>query len=182
MVNSPRSVIVGNKKILAALRRPDVLERLTSLQRRAIERFVPWTEVFRDDKAECMGFIVHLRDFVADNKDKLVLKAAQSYGGRDVFLGFETAQEDWQALMDKHIDGEAWIVQRLVDIPKELFPEVDGDNVHMRLMNVNINPLAFGGDYAGSYTRLSKKNVINVSYGGGMTATMTIEPREGAFR
>jgi hypothetical protein len=56
----------------------------------------------------------------------------------------------------------------------------DGE-VKMDLMNVNINPLAFGGKYAGSYSRISKKNVINVSYGGGMTAAMTIEPKQGAF-
>ncbi len=178
MVNPPRSVIPGNKKILAALRRPDVLRRLNAQERQAVADFVPWTEVFRDEKVEFMGFTVNLADFVRDNKDQLVLKAAQSYGGKDVFLGFETAQEDWEALMDKHLADGTWIVQRLVPIPKELFPQIDGDQVNMNLMNVNINPLAFNGQYAGSYTRISKKNVINVSFGGGMTATMTIEPRE----
>lgn len=178
MVNSPRSVIVGNKKILAAIRRPEILALMKVEERRAIEAYVPWTEVFRDAKAECMGFMVNLPDFVRDNRDKLVLKAAQSYGGKDVFLGFETSQEDWEALMEKHLEAENWIVQRLVEIPKELFPTVKGDEVQMDLMNVNINPLAFGGKYAGSYSRISKKNVINVSFGGGMTAAMTIEPRE----
>ncbi len=178
MVNSPRSVIVGNKKILAAIRRPDVMSRFNAAERQAVLEHVPWTEVFRDDKTEFMGFKVNLKDFVADNRDQLVLKAAQSYGGKDVFLGFETSEADWQALMEKHIDNGAWIVQRLVPIPKELFPELNGEAVHMNLMNVNINPLAFGGKYAGSYTRISKKNVINVSFGGGMTATMTLEPVE----
>ncbi len=181
MVNSPRSVIVGNKKILAAIRHPDVMAKFSPEERTAIQQCVPWTEVFRDGKAECMGFTVYLPDFVRDNRDKLVLKAAQSYGGKDVLLGFETSQEEWEQCMDRVIDQETWIVQRLVEIPKELFPTVDGDEVKMDLMNVNINPLAFGGKYAGSYSRISKKNVINVSYGGGMTAAMTIEPREGAF-
>ncbi len=178
MANSPRSVIVGNKKILAAIRRPEIMAQLSQLQREAVRRFVPWTEILRDDKVEFHGFLVNLKDFVMDNKDQLVLKAAQSYGGKDVFLGFETSAEDWANLVEKHIEGNAWIVQELVKIPKELFPEVDGDNVQMKLLNVNINPLAFGGKYAGSYSRLSVKNVINVSYGGGMTATMTLERDE----
>ncbi len=178
MANSPRSVIVGNKKILAAIRRPEVMSRLTQLQREAIRRFVPWTEILRDDKVDFHGFKVNLRDFVLDNREQLVLKAAQSYGGKDVFLGFETSEEKWTELVDMHIGGNAWIVQELVKIPKELFPEVKGDNVQMKLLNVNINPLAFGGKYAGSYSRLSVKNVINVSYGGGMTATMTLEKDE----
>lgn len=178
MANSPRSVIVGNKKILAAIRRPEIMAQMTQLQRDAIRRFVPWTEILRHDKVDFHGFKVNLRDFVLDNKDQLVLKAAQSYGGRDVFLGFETKDDAWLELVDKHITGNAWIVQQLVKIPKELFPEVEGDSVQMKLLNVNINPLAFGGQYAGSYSRLSVKNVINVSYGGGMTATMTLEKDE----
>lgn len=175
MLNSPRSVIVGNKKILAAIRRPEILAKFNGIERDAIRDYVPWTETLDDRKAEFHGFLVNLRDFVLDNKDKLVLKAAQSYGGKDVFLGFETDAKDWESLMEKHIDEGTWIVQQLVSIPKELFPVLHEDSVQMDLMNVNINPLAFGGAYAGAYTRLSKKNVINVSYGGGMTAAMTIE-------
>jgi hypothetical protein len=176
LVNSPRSAIVGNKKILAAIRRPEIMARLGPLERQAVRDHVPWTEILRDAKVDFQGFDVNLRDFVRDNKDLLVLKAAQSYGGRDVFLGFETPDEAWRALVDKHIAAGAWVVQELVKIPKELFPEVRDGQVDVALMNVNINPLVFGGKYVGSYTRLSKKNIINVSFGGGMTATMTLEP------
>lgn len=175
LINSPRAVIVGNKKILAALRRPEVMAMFNGIEREAIRDYVPWTETLEDRQAEFHGFQVNLRDFVTDNKDQLVLKAAQSYGGKDVFLGFETSEEDWIALMNEHIGDGTWIVQQLVSIPKELFPVLHDDSVQMDLMNVNINPLVFGGSYAGAYTRLSKNNVINVSYGGGMTAAMTIE-------
>lgn len=175
MLNSPRSVIVGNKKIMAAIRRPEILAQFNGIERDAIREYVPWTEILDDRKAEFHGFLVDLRDFVTDNKDQLVLKAAQSYGGRDVFLGFEASEEDWKDLLEKHIGNKNWIVQQLVSIPKELFPVLHKDSVQMDLLNVNINPLAFSGTYAGSYSRLSKKNVINVSSGGGMTAAMTIE-------
>lgn len=179
MVNSPRSVIVGNKKILAALRRPDVMAALTPEERQAVRDHVPWTEILREGRAEFKGFTVNLKDFVVDNREKLVLKAAQSYGGKDVFLGFETTQEKWEALVEEHIHGNAWVVQALVEIPKELFPRVTDDDIQMELLNVNINPFVFGGRYAGSYTRVSRANVINVSKGGGIAPTMTVAPPEG---
>ncbi len=178
MVNSPRSVIVGNKKIMAALHRPDVLRLFNGDERRAIRDHVPWTAVLMDGHALFQGFRVKLRDFVVDNKDQLVLKAAQSYGGKDVFLGFETSEDKWQELVDSHIQDNSWVVQQLVRIPKELFPQIVDGHANMKLLNVNINPLGFGGEYAGAYTRVSEKNVINVSYGGGLVPAMTIEPRE----
>ncbi len=177
MVNSPRSVIVGNKKIMAALHHPDARQIFTNAELHAIRDHVPWTWILREDKADFHGFRVNLRDFVIDNKDRLVLKAARSYGGKDVFLGFETSSEDWKVLCDKHIENKDWVVQQLADIPKELFPEIGEDQCTMKLLNVNINPLAFGGEYAGAYSRVSPKNVINVSYGGGLVPAMTLEPR-----
>ncbi|MGB0652363.1 MAG: hypothetical protein ACPGQL_04100 [Thermoplasmatota archaeon] len=177
MVNSPRSVIVGNKKIMAALHRQDVMDRLNADERRAVEKHVPWTSILYEGHALFQGYKIQLRDFVIDNKDKLVLKAAQSYGGKDVFLGFETTAEAWEELVDKHLHENTWVVQALVRIPKELFPELREGHVNMKLLNVNINPLAFGGEYAGAYSRVSEKNVINVSYGGGLVPAMTIEPK-----
>lgn len=178
MVNAPRSCIVGNKKILALLHRPGIQRELTPEQRVAVDRFVPWTKILQPGKTRVEGYTVHLRDFVLDNKNRLVLKAAQGYGGRQVHLGFETSEEEWGHLVDSHIEDGTWVVQELVDIPKELYPVVDDGQVYMKLLNVNINPFVFGGEYAGAYTRVSTESVINVSHGGGIVPTMTIQDIE----
>ncbi len=180
MVNSPRSVIVGNKKIMAAMHHPDAQKVFNNSELEAVRAHMPWTWILREDKAMFQGFKVNLRDFVLDNKDLLVLKAAQSYGGKDVLLGFEANPDEWRELVDKHIEDQTWVVQQLVTIPKELFPRIQNGEVTMKLLNVNINPLAFAGQYAGAYSRVSERNVINVSYGGGLVPAMTLEPKNGA--
>ncbi len=178
MVNPPRSVIVGNKKIMAALRLPEVREALTPEQRRAVDTFVPWTEILRDARVDFQGYQVDLKGFVVDNKDSFVLKAARSYGGMDVHLGFETPDHEWLSLIEEHMDDNDWIVQELVEIPRELHPKISQGGVRMELMNVNLNPFVFGGQYAGAYTRISKHNIINVSSGGGLTPTIPVAATE----
>jgi hypothetical protein len=84
--------------------------------------------------------------------------------------------EAWGRLVDTHLKDGTWVVQDMVEIPRELYPNLVGDEVRMDLMNVNINPFVFGGRYAGAYTRISKHNVINVSYGGGLAPTITATP------
>lgn len=178
MVNPPRSMIVGNKKMLAALRRPDVWEHLSPGQRDAVDRYVPWTEVLRDAKVRVQGIRVELRDLVLDNRERLVLKAAQGYGGKQVHLGRDTDPEEWAALVDDHLHDNAWIVQQYVPVPRELFPVVSEDGrVELKTLYVNINPFVFGGRFAGAYTRVSKSRVVNVSAGGGLVPTYVVEPK-----
>ena len=54
-----------------------------------------------------------------------------------------------------------------MNIPEEFFPVVDS-GLRFEPRKVNLNPYLFGGRYAGSFVRLSKESVINVSVGGGM--------------
>jgi hypothetical protein len=176
MVNPPRSVIAGDKRAMAALQTEAIQDRLTVPQRRAIDRYLPWTRVLEPTTTSLAGYQVDLRDLVLDNKDKFVLKAAVSYGGRDVVLGPATDQETWGQLVDDHIKDGTWIVQRAVDVPEGLFARVGDGGVQLETLNVNVNPFVFGGRYAGAYTRVSADDVINVAAGGGLAATVTLDP------
>jgi uncharacterized circularly permuted ATP-grasp superfamily protein len=176
LVNPPRSVIAGDKRAMAALQDDELQAELTVPQREAIDRFVPWTRVLEPGSTILDGYQVNLRDLVLDNKDKFVLKAAVSYGGRDIALGPTTDQETWGQLVDEHLKDGDWIVQRVVDVPEALFARADEDGVHLDALNVNVNPFVFGGRYAGAYTRVSADDVINVAAGGGLAATVTLDP------
>jgi uncharacterized circularly permuted ATP-grasp superfamily protein len=171
MCNPFRSFIVGNKKVLALLtdhRFQDIYDRE---ELEVIRRAIPWTKIMSDSKVPYNGFTVNLHNFVSDNKDKLVLKPASSYGGKDVFLGRETDQQTWDRVIDDNIESEDWVVQEYVNIPQEIFPEIK-ENVSMKLKKVNINPFAFVGKYGGTISRVSDKSIINVSAGGGLVPTM----------
>lgn len=175
MVNPPRSMITGSKKVLAGLRHPEVQEALSAEQRRAVDDHVPWTAILRDDHVDRSGDRVDLRDHVLDHREDLVLKPARGYGGKQVHLGPATDEVTWGKLVDDHIDDGDWIVQELVPIPSEAFPFVEDGHVEVRRLNVNVNPFVFGGEFAGAYTRVSADDVINVSVGGGIVPTITIE-------
>ncbi len=179
MCNPFRSFIVGNKKILDLLTDPRFQNIYDQEELEVIHKTIPWTKILADQKVVYNGYTVDLRRFVTDNKDKLVVKAASSYGGKDVFLGRETDQQTWDTVVEKHIESEDWVVQEYVNIPQEIFPEIRDEKVYLKLKKVNINPFAFIGKYGGTISRVSDKSIINVSAGGGIVPTMSVNRKEG---
>lgn len=175
--NPFRSYIVGNKKVLALLTDRRFQHIYDGDEIEVIRRTIPWTKILCDRKVSYKGFTVNLRDFVADNKDKLVLKPASSYGGKDVFLGNETDQDIWEKVISDNIEAESWVVQEYVPIPQEFFPVTEG-GMSLKLKNVNINPFAFLGKYAGTISRVSDSSIINVSQGGGIVPSLRVEKKE----
>jgi hypothetical protein len=181
--NPFRSYVVGNKKILAALLDPAYQSIYTSEELDVIERTVPWTCVLAPGNARHRGYLVNLKDFVISNKDRFVIKAANSYGGKEVFLGNETEQAEWETAVNVHIEARNWVVQERVPIPREIFPVIDEEsgNLYLRIKNVNINPFGLLGRYAGTISRVSESSIINVSQGGGIVPTMCVEERRTVF-
>lgn len=169
--NSFRSYIVGNKKALSLITDSQFQDIYTRDELKVIRETIPWTKILSDTTVKYGKKIVKLRDFIVGNKNLLVLKPANLYGGKDVFLGPETDQETWEMIMNKHLYDESWIVQQYVDIPQDLYPVVK-KGVKLELKKVNINPFALLGKYSGCITRVSDSSVINVSAGGGLVPTM----------
>lgn len=172
MVNPPRSVLAGDKRAMAALFEPGLLERLSPAQRAAVHEHVPVTRLLEDTRIRHEGRRVELRDLALEQQETFVLKPAEGYGGADVHLGFETGPEAWGALVDAHIDGGGWILQRLIPIPEAGYLVHRHGCAHKQVMHENLNPFVFGGRYAGAYTRISPSACVNVSQGGAVAPTL----------
>jgi uncharacterized circularly permuted ATP-grasp superfamily protein len=114
------------------------------------------------------NWTIDLLSFVADNRERLVLKPASDYGGHAVALGMETPPDRWERIIAEHAERTDFIVQEYVPVPEEMFPVIEDGHVQMRLKRFNINPFGIGGRYAGSITRISDRAVVNVSAGGGL--------------
>lgn len=170
--NSFRSFIVGNKKVLSVITDGRFRHVFNEEELELIRQTVPWTRVLADTTARFQGEEVHLRNFILRNRDRLVLKPSNKYGGKDVFIGRETTPEKWEKIMLEHLEDHMWVVQEYVDIPTDDYPELDGD-IRFRDKYVNINPFALNGKYSGTITRVSDSLVINVSAGGGLVPTLT---------
>jgi uncharacterized circularly permuted ATP-grasp superfamily protein len=168
VVNPPRARVANNKKLFALLDDPRFAHLVEPREADVIARAIPWTRVLRPGRVTYGRWVVDLLDFVADNRERLVLKPASEYGGHGVALGVETTQEDWEALVAAHAEQGDYVAQEYVPVPEEMFPTVEDGHVQMRLKRFNINPFGLGGRYAGTITRISDQAVINVSAGGGL--------------
>ena len=174
VVNPFRSKVSGSKACLALLSDAR-FDRLFDEEQNAVKRaHVPWTRVLRAEKVVFEGGSHDLFELARRTKDRFVIKPTSGYGGRDVMIGCETEAGGWEERLDRAAGepGE-WTIQSYVEIPEEYFPVMDPDLV-FKPRKVNLNPYLFGGRYAGSFVRLSKESVINVSVGGGMAPSFVL--------
>lgn len=159
-------------------------ERNSSLfsfdERQLIRKHVPWTRVVADVPTGHFGEHVELLSFVRREREKLVLKPSDEYGGSGVTLGWETSESAWDAAIEKAISGNhgCWVVQERIPIRREVFPHVEPDGqVAFRDLLVDFAPYLFRGKLAGFLTRLSATGLANVTSGGGQVPAFRVRIR-----
>lgn len=174
VVNPLRSRLAANKAVLSIITNPAHEYLFTRTEIAMIARHVPWTRRVIDSRRFYGGKTRYLREFINDHRENLVLKPAESYGGRDVKIGRETSRRAWLQTIVRAIRGsERWVVQEFVPIPEMRVPVRKGKKLHFVKKKININPFLFGGRYGGAMARLSDESVINVSAGGGLIPTIS---------
>ncbi|HEV2750531.1 MAG TPA: hypothetical protein VGV12_08420 [Gemmatimonadales bacterium] len=178
MVNAFRCKLLHKKASFAVLGD----ERNTALfpaeERRAIDAHIPWTRVLEERKTRHAGKEVDLVPFVLAQRERLVLKPNDEYGGKGVVLGWEVTDAVWQervrqGLTDPHV------VQERVPVPREPYPSVVDGSVQITERILDTDPFACQGTYVdGCLSRLSTAALVNVTAGGGsQVPTMLVEPR-----
>ena len=181
MANHFRCKIPHVKAFFAVLtdERNDAL--FSSDERLLIQKHVPWTRVVADVRTSHYGTPVELLEFVRRQRQNLVLKPSDEYGGSGVTLGWETSEADWDRVMEKAVapaDG-CWIVQERIPIRREVFPWIGPEGkVDYRDMLVDFAPYLFRGKVCGFLTRLSATGLANVTSGGGQVPVFRVRPRK----
>jgi hypothetical protein len=154
-------------------------------ERQVISRHVPWTRVVADVSTAHYDKPVDLLAYIRKERENLVLKPSDEYGGTGVTLGWETSESAWDAAIQAAISGSTedaggncWIVQERIPIRREIFPYVDANgNVEFRDMLVDFAPYLFRGKLAGYLTRLSATGLANVTSGGGQVPAFRVSPK-----
>jgi circularly permuted ATPgrasp domain protein len=139
-------------------------------ERGLIRNHVPWTRVVADTRTSHHGAPIELLEFIRRQRQNLVLKPSDEYGGSGVTLGWESSESEWDAVIEKAIATTpgCWIVQERIPIRREVFPWVASDGtVDYRDMLVDFAPYLFRGKVCGFLTRLSATGLANVTSGGG---------------
>jgi hypothetical protein len=178
MVNPFRCKILHKKASLAVLSDERNERLFSSAEREIIARHVPWTRVVEDRATMLGGRRIDLLPYLADNKDILVLKPNDDYGGAGVVLGWEVDASGWNAALKRAVE-QPHIVQRRIGLPEELFPSLVEGGIAWAPRILDTAPFCFDGSFVdGCLTRVSTAELVNVTAGGGSTVpTMVVEPR-----
>src|SRR5690606_18390953 len=125
----------------------------------------------RDERIDLVPWIV-------EQRDRLVLKPNDDYGGAGVVLGWTVSAEAWQAEVRKAL-AAPYIVQERVVVPSEPYPTWADGRLHLMDRMQDTAPfMLHGAAMDGCLTRLSTAALLNVTAGGGSTVPVfVVEPR-----
>jgi uncharacterized circularly permuted ATP-grasp superfamily protein len=179
MVNSFRCKILFKKASLAVLSDERNAALFSPEQLAAIKKHIPWTRVVEERTTVAPdGPEVDLVPLVLANRESLVLKPNDDYGGHGITLGWTVDRAAWEAAVAAAAESPH-VVQRKVRLPYEPFPSLENGTLHVLDRMLDTNPyVAFGSFMHGCLTRISTDPLVNVTAGGGSTVpTFLVEPR-----
>jgi uncharacterized circularly permuted ATP-grasp superfamily protein len=178
MVNPFRCKILHKKASLAVLSDERNSELFSAAEREAIAAHIPWTRRVEERHTLYRDRQVDLIPFILEQRERLVLKANDEYGGKGIILGWETDAHEWEQAVRTALT-EPFVVQERVAVPSETYPCLVDGKVHLGERIMDTAPFVWYGDYVdGCLTRLSTDALVNVTAGGGSTVpTFLVERR-----
>ena len=179
MVNSFRSKLIHKKALFAVLTDQRRAALFSNEEREAISKHVPWTRLVRQEKTDYFGREIDLLEYIQQNRDRLVLKPNDDYGGHGITIGWNSDEIGWEeALRSALVNGD-YLAQERVPTARETFPALKDDGtIDFAEQLVDLDPLLFNGKVRSAFTRLSYTELANVSSGGGMVPTFIISEKK----
>ncbi len=170
MANPARCKILHKKASLAVLSDERHAGLFTSEESEAIDQHIPWTRRVEERNTEHHGRRIDLLSYVQQNRDRLVLKPNDEYGGKGIVLGWEVSDSAWTTALQLAL-SEPYIVQERIILPTEPYPSMLDGTLRIADRMVDTAPFAFHDSYVdGCMTRLGTESLLNVTAGGGSSA------------
>jgi uncharacterized circularly permuted ATP-grasp superfamily protein len=178
LVNPFRCKILHKKASLAVLSDERNAHLFSPEEREAIQTHIPWTRRVEERRTQHGGQMVDLVPFILEQRDRLVLKANDEYGGKGIVLGWLTNPAAWEQAVRTALT-DPFVVQQRISIPSETYPSMAEGRVQFAERIMDTAPFIFYGAYVdGCLTRLSTAALVNVTAGGGSTVpTFVVEQR-----
>jgi uncharacterized circularly permuted ATP-grasp superfamily protein len=178
VANTFRCKLAHKKAFFAVLTDERNAALFSRSERAAIAAHVPWTRVVADTATVRNGPRGSLLRLAEQQRETLVLKPNDEYGGTGVTLGWETREPEWRAALANALRDPpgTWVLQERIPVRRETFPMFDpAGSVAMREMLVDFAPYLFRGRMSGYLTRLSSTGLANVTSGGGQVPAFVVE-------
>ena len=190
VANNFRCKIPHVKAFFAVLTEQKNAALFSAEERELIHQHVPWTRVVEDVRSDYHGESIELLDYIRKNREQLVLKPSDEYGGMGVTLGWEADQKSWDKALEQALPGGKlaaahgwWIVQERIAISRREFPMIGtAGSVKYKNMLVDFAPYLFRGKMAGFLTRLSSSGLANVTSGGGQIPSFRVARKKPGQR
>ena len=176
MVNSFRAKLLHKKAIFALLTDESLQSAFSENEQAAIRRCVPWTRMLTNGPTVHQGQAYNLLAFARLNREQLILKPNDDYGGRGITVGWESTPAEWESALATALTAP-YVIQERVQVAYEDYPAFVEGKLDLSRRLVDSDPFIFGSDVQGCLSRLSKMALLNVTAGGGSTVpTFVIEP------
>jgi uncharacterized circularly permuted ATP-grasp superfamily protein len=173
MANSFRAKLAHKKAGFAILSDPQYADLFTDLELNTLRQHIPWTRIVREghafDRTERK-----LGEILRTERERLVLKPNDDYGGHGVVMGWECSSDEWEQTIARAFTRD-YVVQERVPVKKVAIPRFADQSVRRDEMFVDFNPFLFQNRMEGGLVRLSASSLCNVSSGGGQTALLVME-------
>jgi uncharacterized circularly permuted ATP-grasp superfamily protein len=173
-VNSFRAKLLHKKSLFALLSDEQFQHLLTADEHAAVQAYIPWTRVVAPGATTYQGERVpDLLAFVRANRERLLLKPNDDYGGKGITIGWETDADAWDAALTAAL-ASPFVVQERVTIAYEDYPALVNGQLVIGKRLVDSDPFLFGSEVTGSLCRLSTVTLLNVTAGGGSTVPVFV--------
>ncbi|MEV6393639.1 hypothetical protein AB0M39_02470 [Streptomyces sp. NPDC051907] len=128
---------------------------MSAAEKALVDRYLPWTRVLSHRWTSRGGEKVDLVRFAVDHRELLVLKASIGMSGKQVVIGREAGQAEWEAAVTAAAETGTSVVQDFVAPRTCRLAMVadDADETHDVDVAPVFGPLLFGGRPAGVFSR-----------------------------
>jgi hypothetical protein len=176
MVNAFSSKVPHKKASFGVLSDDRYEGLFTKEQLQVIRKHVPWTRRVAPATTEHQGTQVDLLEFIRTERENLVLKPNDDYGGHGVAFGWESSPGEWETAIDRAVNSD-YVVQERVPVENTSIPRFEEGEARMASLTVDIDPFLFHGEVEGAMVRLAAGPLVNITQGGGETALVILRGR-----
>lgn len=172
ILNGPITELLSNKLMLAALSEYKDSGLFSLAEKQIIEKYIPWTRTLgssemNDKQGEKnRKGDKNLREFMIENRENLVIKPGNAFGGFGISVGKMTPAKEWLDAVDNAFSQKGYVVQEYVASNVYLYQYgEEGYAEHDAVWGFFV----FGSQYAGGWVRVmpraGSKGILNCHQG-----------------
>ena len=165
-----------HKSVFEIFTTPALAAHFGALERRMFRQHVPWTRrILASRTTDPQGQAIELLPWLAQNRERTVLKPNRSYGGEGILLGRECSEGQFdQALQTALLRPGSWVAQAYSPVAEKDFPWIDEAGGISLAEYFSVLGLFASEQRLGILGRASRKKVVNVAQEGGLVAVLRL--------